>query len=210
MLCTSGFMDDVIFAHNGPYGVTSVPLQRVTSLRRRAQADAPPRHVLDNWHHNEGLGAGRRGRSLQCTTALFSETFLASMPLGSGRSSNRTCVTFDVTNCFSPLTLKCHCFDARRLEKYPDIVAGNLTTAGSRAGLLQSCVCVTIAGQQSIDISWPPGAQQQTRRTLLQRSIDGTDRQTDGHRTVTSDSVPHTMHAVRLIADAVTPLLCGS
>ena len=82
MLCTSGFMDDVIFAHNGPYEVTSVPLQRVTSLRRRAQANAPPRRVLDdNWHHNEGLGAGRRGWSLQCTTALFSETFLASMPV---------------------------------------------------------------------------------------------------------------------------------
>jgi len=32
----------------------------------------------------------------------------------------------------------------------------------------------------SIDISCPQGAQQQTRRTLLQRSIDGTDRQTDG------------------------------
>ena len=28
-------------------------------------------------------------------------------------------------------------------------------------------------------------AQQQTRRTLLQRSTDGTDRRTDGHRTVT-------------------------
>ena len=93
------------------------------------------------------------------------------MPFGSGRSSNRTCVTFNVTNCFSPLTPKCHCFNARRLEKYPDIVAGNLTMAGSRTGLLQSCVCVTIAGQQSIDISWPPGAQQQTRRTLLQRSV---------------------------------------
>jgi len=37
-----------------------------------------------------------------------------------------------------------------------------------------------VAGQQSIDISCPPGAQLQTRRTLLQRSIDGTDRQTDG------------------------------
>ena len=32
-----------------------------------------------------------------------------------------------------------------------------------------------------IDISCPRGAQQQTHRTLLQRSIDGTDR----HRTVT-------------------------
>ena len=29
------------------------------------------------------------------------------------------------------------------------------------------------------DISCPPGAQQQTRRALLKRSIDGTDRQTD-------------------------------
>ena len=34
--------------------------------------------------------------------------------------------------------------------------------------------------QQSIDISCPLGPQQQTRRTLLQRSIDGTERQTDG------------------------------
>jgi len=42
------------------------------------------------------------------------------------------------------------------------------------------------AVQQSTDISClPPGAQQQTGRTLLQRSIDGTDRRTDGHCTVT-------------------------
>jgi len=44
------------------------------------------------------------------------------------------------------------------------------------------------AVQQSVDISYPPGQRQQTRRTLLQRSTDGTDRQTDrradGHRTV--------------------------
>jgi len=33
-----------------------------------------------------------------------------------------------------------------------------------------------------IDISYPPGPQQQTRRTLQQRPNDGTDRQTDGHR----------------------------
>jgi len=32
-----------------------------------------------------------------------------------------------------------------------------------------------------LDISCPRGAQQQMRRTLLQRSIDGTDRQTDTH-----------------------------
>jgi len=33
--------------------------------------------------------------------------------------------------------------------------------------------------QQSIDISCLPGPQQQTRRTLLQRSIAGTDGRTD-------------------------------
>jgi len=37
-LCTSGFMDNVIFAHNGPYGVVSILLRRVTSLHRRVQA----------------------------------------------------------------------------------------------------------------------------------------------------------------------------
>jgi len=43
------------------------------------------------------------------------------------------------------------------------------------------------AVQQSIDISYLPGLQQQTRHTLLQRA-NGTDKQTDGrtdgHRTV--------------------------
>jgi len=37
----------------------------------------------------------------------------------------------------------------------------------------------------SIDISYRHGAQQQTRRTSLQLSNDGTDRRTDGHPTVT-------------------------
>ena len=40
------------------------------------------------------------------------------------------------------------------------------------------------AVQRSSDTSYPPRPQQQTRRTLLQRA-NGTDRQTDGHRTVT-------------------------
>ena len=35
-----------------------------------------------------------------------------------------------------------------------------------------------------VDISCLPCPQQQTRRTLLQRSIDETDRETDRHRTV--------------------------
>jgi len=36
--------------------------------------------------------------------------------------------------------------------------------------------------QQSIDIAYPPGPQQQTRGTLLQRRANEWDRQTDGHR----------------------------
>jgi len=50
----------------------------------------------------------------------------------------------------------------------------------------------------SIDLSCLRGAQQQTRRTLLQRSIDETDRQTDGQRTADRciDPVPHAMRAV--------------
>ena len=47
----------------------------------------------------------------------------------------------------------------------------------------------------SINIACPPGPQQQTRCTLLQRSKNGTDRQTDGHRPVTQ-TLPHTMRAV--------------
>ena len=39
-LCTSGFMDDVTIGHNGPRAGVSIPLQRVTSLRRRVQANA--------------------------------------------------------------------------------------------------------------------------------------------------------------------------
>ena len=39
--CTSGFTDDVTFAHDRLYGGLSIPLRRVTSLRRRAQAKTP-------------------------------------------------------------------------------------------------------------------------------------------------------------------------
>ena len=50
---TSGFVDSVIFAYNGPYGGMSIPLRRVTSLYRQAQANAPAasywlRGVLDD------------------------------------------------------------------------------------------------------------------------------------------------------------------
>jgi len=52
----SGFIDGVIFAHNGPYGeYRSTQLQRVTSLRRRAQATVP-HHVLDDGGRHRARG----------------------------------------------------------------------------------------------------------------------------------------------------------
>jgi len=56
-----------IIAHNAPYGGVSIPLRRMTSLRRRAQANAPAasyrfHRVLDNEtglvHRAEGCGGG--------------------------------------------------------------------------------------------------------------------------------------------------------
>jgi len=58
--------------------------------------------------------------------------------------------------------------------------------AAERRRLLHSAAAAAgrPAVQQSIDISCAPGAQQQTHRTPLLRSTDGTDRRTDGHSTV--------------------------
>jgi len=51
------------------------------------------------------------------------------------------------------------------------------------------------AVQQSIDISQPPGPQQQTRRTLMQRA-NGTDRRTDGRTPYRyTDPALHTVRA---------------
>jgi len=44
--------------------------------------------------------------------------------------------------------------------------------------------------QQSIDISWPPGPQQQTRRSGVRRPNDEADRETDGHPTITQTLLP--------------------
>jgi len=42
-----------------------------------------------------------------------------------------------------------------------------------------------VAGQAAAAISCPPGPQQQTLRSAMQRSIDETDRQADAHTTTT-------------------------
>jgi len=57
-----------------------------------------------------------------------------------------------------------------------------LAFATERRAAVRSAVCGDVVARRlplSIDISWPRGAQQQTRRTLLQWSIDGTDRRAD-------------------------------
>jgi len=56
-LSTSGFIHDVTFAHNGPYGGISMPLQRVTSLRRLAQVNAP---AASHWLRRDLDDGGRR------------------------------------------------------------------------------------------------------------------------------------------------------
>jgi len=80
------------------------------------------------------------------------------------------------------------------MTTYADNVALPALAAVRRAA-------ATTAVQQSIDISYPPSPQQQTHRTLLQRT-NGTDRQTDGrtdgHRAVT-DRAPHTMRLVPIM-----------
>ena len=53
------------------------------------------------------------------------------------------------------------------------------------AVLLQRLCCSIMQPPLSMDISCLPGPQQQTRRSCVRRRIGQTDRQMDGHRTVT-------------------------
>jgi len=55
--------------------------------------------------------------------------------------------------------------------------------------------------QQSIDISWLPGPQQQIRRSSVRQMNDGTDRQTDRQMLDSFiDRSQHTKRAVSLMA----------
>ena len=67
-----------------------------------------------------------------------------------------------------------------KVRLQPAAAAVNVTLVASAAAA-QCCGVVLLGARRpplSIDISCPPGAQQQTRRTPLLRSIDGIDRQT--------------------------------
>jgi len=56
----------------------------------------------------------------------------------------------------------------------PSTAAGSVTLLAFAAALLPLA-----AARAAVDITCPPGPQQQSRRTMLLRSIAGTDRRTD-------------------------------
>ena len=74
--------------------------------------------------------------------------------------------------------------------------------------------CWSPATQQSVDICWPPGPQQQTCHSSIQRPNDGTGRQTDAHQfhrphfAYYASSVSNVIHLYLWSDnDAKTPLL---
>jgi len=69
ILCTSGFMYHVMFAHKRSYWGMSIPLHtQLTSSRRRAQANAP---AASYWSRRILDGGGRRAyRSPPCNWCL--------------------------------------------------------------------------------------------------------------------------------------------
>ena len=60
MLCTSGLIDDVISAQNGPHRILSILLQRVASLRRRARAACCSTPAASYWLRRVLDDGGRR------------------------------------------------------------------------------------------------------------------------------------------------------
>ena len=59
--------------------------------------------------------------------------------------------------------------------------ADNVTLAAGRRAAAPLLLSAGRAAK-SIDISWPPGTQQQTRRSGVRRPNDGTDGQTDARQ----------------------------
>jgi len=105
--CTSDFVNDVIFAHNGAYRRVSIPLQRVTSLRRRAQANASAashrlRRVQSTAaaetkrvHHVRCTGDRACNAPLTCVTCLLCcvSMVTASFPLVSAETTPTDVIT---------------------------------------------------------------------------------------------------------------------
>ena len=70
----------------------------------------------------------------------------------------------------------------KRVVQHPtsaDNVALLAFAAASRAAVRRAAVAALLRRSAALSIGGP-GAQQQTRRSCIQRSIDGTDRRTDG------------------------------
>ena len=88
--------------------------------------------------------------------------------------------------CRSLLSLTRRNFDSMQSKtslcsaSYTSCQCGTAPMIAVAPVLLRRCRCLAPSARQlSIDVSCSSGAQQQTGRTLLQRSIYGTDRQTD-------------------------------
>ena len=74
-----------------------------------------------------------------------------------------------------------------RCQRLFDPFANNYVCVQPRSSAVNTALPAFAAERRrllSIDISWQRGAQQQTRRTPLLLSIDGTDRRTDERSTV--------------------------
>jgi len=85
-VCTSGFVDDVMFARNGPHGGMPISLQRVTLLRRRAQANAPAssywlRRVLDESIVQGAPGAEPATRRCYYATIISCDTAIVDIDI---------------------------------------------------------------------------------------------------------------------------------
>ena len=110
----------------------------------------------------------------------------------------RTSVSYLPVNAALLFNLKASVLELKTFLKHEYEFVFSLsihTTAAANVTLLAFAAARRAAAPLllSIDISCPRGAQQQTRRTLLQRSIDRTDGRTDG-RTDTGPLI--TMRAV--------------
>ena len=164
-----------------------------------------PNRFVETWVSHVSLDRGRRGRALwtggDCACLSTSSWWRlgVSRCAGSGTTTDHV-----IDRCPSPCSPRQPTVSDSRSELLNELnvvcsknklTARQLTTWHCSPLLLRRRCCWAQAMQQSIDISCPPRPQQQTRRTLLQRSMSiveidrwtgrQTDRQTDRHRTVT-------------------------
>ena len=128
-------------------------------------------------------------RSIKLTASVYCNT--ASGPRSLGSYLARKMTAWNISKNGAIWSTVSYCFGKPFIVQLPtsaDNVA--LPAFGRRtpplcAVLLQRLCCSIMQPPLSMDISCLPGPQQQTRRSCVRRRIGQTDRQMDGHRTVT-------------------------